>query len=82
MAHVESSCQSEGDIGPAFAASAAPRPPGAFPCRQALDTLDYDQFPHQEGSSLNASGINYGMLRQQDALKRLKEMETMSRPGN
>ena len=43
---------------------------------------DYDQFPHQEGSSLNASGIGYGMLRQQDALKRLKEIETMSRPGN
>jgi hypothetical protein len=31
---------------------------------------------------LNASGIGYGMLRQQDALKRLKEIETMSRPGN
>jgi len=38
--------------------------------------------PHQEGSSLNASGIGYGMLRQADAMKRLKEVETLSRPGN
>jgi arylsulfatase len=36
---------------------------------------DFDQFPYQMGSSLNASGINYGLLRQQDALKRLKELE-------
>jgi len=36
---------------------------------------DFDQFPSQEGSSLNAGGINYGLLRQQAALKRLKELE-------
>lgn len=36
---------------------------------------DFDQYPSQGGSSLNASGINYGMLRQQDAMKRLKELE-------
>jgi arylsulfatase len=36
---------------------------------------DYDRFPHQEGSSLNAGGIGYGMLRQADAMKRLKELE-------
>jgi arylsulfatase A-like enzyme len=36
---------------------------------------DFDQFPYQEGNSLNAGGINYGMLRQQQALKRLKELE-------
>ena len=36
---------------------------------------DFDQFPYQTGSSLNASGINYGMLRQQDAMKRLKDLE-------
>jgi len=36
---------------------------------------DYDKFPHQEGNSLNASGINYGMLRQADALRMLKELE-------
>jgi arylsulfatase len=36
---------------------------------------DFEQFPYQSGSSLNASGINYGMLRQQEAMKRLKELE-------
>jgi arylsulfatase len=39
---------------------------------------DFDKFPYQMGSSLNASGIGYGLLRQQDALKRLKELETIS----
>ncbi|SHL60470.1 arylsulfatase [Chitinophaga jiangningensis] len=39
---------------------------------------DFDKYPYQEGSSLNPSGINYGFLRQQDAMKRLKEMENMT----
>jgi len=39
---------------------------------------DFDQFPYQEGSSLNASGINYGLLRQQAALKRLNEIERLT----
>ncbi|MBV7533116.1 arylsulfatase [Chitinophaga sp. sic0106] len=38
---------------------------------------DFDKYPYQEGSTLNPSGINYGFLRQQDAMKRLKDMETM-----
>ena len=38
---------------------------------------DFADYPYQLGSSLNASGIGYGMLRQQDALKRLKELEGM-----
>lgn len=38
---------------------------------------DFTQYPYQEGSSLSASGINYGLLRQQDALKRLKELESL-----
>jgi arylsulfatase len=38
---------------------------------------DFDQYPYQAGSSLNAGGINYGMLQQQAALKRLKEIELM-----
>ena len=38
---------------------------------------DFDQYPYQTGSSLNASGIGYGMLRQQDAMKRLKDLEGM-----
>ena len=43
---------------------------------------DFDQFPFQSGSTLNPGGINYGMLRQQDAMKRLKEVEGMARPSN
>jgi hypothetical protein len=43
---------------------------------------DYDSFPHQEGSSLNAAGIGYGMLKMQDAMKRLKEVETLNVPTN
>jgi arylsulfatase len=39
---------------------------------------DFDQFPYQEGNSLNASGINYGLLRQQAALKRLNELERLT----
>jgi arylsulfatase len=39
---------------------------------------DFDQFPYQEGSSLNAGGINYGLLRQEAAMKRLKELESLT----
>jgi len=38
---------------------------------------DFDQFPYQTGSTLNASGINYGWLQQQAALKRLNELERL-----
>jgi arylsulfatase len=38
---------------------------------------DFNQFPYQEGSSLNAGNINYGMLRQQAALKRLNDIERL-----
>src|SRR5215475_1672360 len=38
---------------------------------------DFDQYPYQAGNSLNAGGINYAMLRQQDALKRLKDLERL-----
>ena len=38
---------------------------------------DYPDYPHQEGSALNAGGIGYGLLRQQDAMERLKELETL-----
>lgn len=40
------------------------------------------QFPFQEGSSLNAAGINYQTLKAAAALKRLSELETLGRPGN
>ena len=39
---------------------------------------DFDQFPYQPGSSLNPAGISYATLRQQDALKRLKDLEGLS----
>ncbi len=39
---------------------------------------DFDKFPYQEGSTLNASNINYGTLRQQAALQRLNELERLA----
>jgi len=39
---------------------------------------DFDKFPYQEGSTLNPSGINYATLRQQDALRRLKDLERLN----
>jgi len=39
---------------------------------------DFGQYPYQSGSSLNASGINYGLLRQEAALKRLNELERLA----
>ena len=38
---------------------------------------DFDQFPYQTGSTLNAGGINYSLLRQQDAMRRLRDLERM-----
>ncbi|MGO4670663.1 arylsulfatase [Bosea sp. 2RAB26] len=38
---------------------------------------DFDQYPYQTGNSLNAGNINYGMLSQQAAMKRLKELESL-----
>lgn len=38
---------------------------------------DFDQYPYQVGGSLNASGINYGFLQQQAALKRLGDLERL-----
>ena len=43
---------------------------------------DFDKYPYQAGSTLNPGGVNYGLLRQQDALKRLKELERVSPPRN
>jgi arylsulfatase len=42
---------------------------------------DFDQYPHQEGSSLNAGGIGYGLLKQAEAMKRLKEVESFATAG-
>ena len=38
---------------------------------------DFDQFPYQAGSSMNPAGINYSLLAQQAALKRLKDLENL-----
>ena len=40
------------------------------------------QFPFQQGSTLNAAGINYQSLKAAEALKRLNEIETLGAPGN
>jgi arylsulfatase len=42
---------------------------------------DFNNFNYQAGSSLNAGGINYTMLKQQEALKRLKEVESFATGG-
>ncbi|HEX6226244.1 MAG TPA: arylsulfatase [Chryseolinea sp.] len=39
---------------------------------------DFDKYPYQAGSTLNPGGINYGTLRQQDAMKRLKDLESLT----
>ena len=41
-----------------------------------------NEFPFQEGSSLNAAGINYQTLKAVEALKRLKEIESLGNPSN
>jgi hypothetical protein len=41
------------------------------------------EFPFQEGSSLNASNINYTSLKAMQAMKRLGELENFVKPpGN
>ena len=39
-------------------------------------------YPFQEGSSLNAAGINYQTLKAAAALKTLKEIESIASPHN
>jgi arylsulfatase len=40
------------------------------------------EYPFQQGSSLNAANINYTSLQAVQALKRLRELETLSPPRN
>jgi arylsulfatase len=42
---------------------------------------DFEDFPYQSGSSLNAANIGYGLLRQHEALKRLKDVESFAVAG-
>jgi len=43
---------------------------------------DFDKYPYQAGSSLNAAGINYQTLKVMEALKRLQQLESLAPPGN
>jgi arylsulfatase len=40
------------------------------------------EYPFQQGSSLDAAGINYNSLQALQAMKRLREMESLAPPGN
>jgi arylsulfatase A-like enzyme len=40
------------------------------------------EYPFQQGSSLNAAGINYQTLKAVEALKRLQELESLGNPNN
>ena len=44
--------------------------------------LSLPDYPFQQGSSLNAANINYNSLQAMQAMKRLKEMETLAAPHN
>ena len=54
------------------------------PVQQKLKTflMTLPQFPFQEGSSLNAAGINYNSLAAMEAMKRLQQLESLSPPAN
>jgi arylsulfatase A-like enzyme len=40
------------------------------------------EYPFQQGSSLNAAGINYNSIQAMEALKRLKQLESLPAPNN
>jgi arylsulfatase A-like enzyme len=42
---------------------------------------DFAQFPYQAGHSLNAGAINYGLVRQEEAMKRLESVERFATAG-
>jgi arylsulfatase len=48
--------------------------------KEFLSTIP--DYPFQEGTSLNAAGINYTTLKAADAFKRLMEIQTLVRPRN
>jgi arylsulfatase len=48
--------------------------------KQFLATIP--DFPFQEGSTLNAAGINYESLKAGAAMQRLQEIESLARPNN
>jgi arylsulfatase A-like enzyme len=54
------------------------------PVQQKLKAflLTLPEYPFQQGSSLNASNINYTTLQTMQAMKRLHELESLSPPSN
>jgi arylsulfatase len=42
--------------------------------------VDFEKYPFQVGSNLNAAGVNYQTLRAMDALKRLQQLEGITPP--
>jgi arylsulfatase len=48
--------------------------------KEFLSTIP--DYPFQEGSSLNAAGINYQSLKAASAMQRLQQLETIGRPNN
>ncbi|MFO0826695.1 MAG: arylsulfatase [Phycisphaerales bacterium] len=48
--------------------------------KQFLMTLP--EFPFQQGSSLNAAGINYNSIQAMQAMQRLKQLESFPAPSN
>ncbi|KPJ81339.1 MAG: arylsulfatase [Gammaproteobacteria bacterium SG8_30] len=48
--------------------------------KQFLGTIP--DYPFQAGSSLNAAGIDYGLVERMKAMDRLRELETIARPNN
>jgi arylsulfatase len=54
------------------------------PVQQKLKEFfgDFEKFPYQAGTSLNAAGVSYQTIRMSEALKRLGQLETMALPNN
>ena len=54
------------------------------PVQQKLKAflMTLPEYPFQQGSSLNAAGINYNSLQAMQAMKRLHQLETLSAPHN
>ena len=55
-----------------------------IPVQQKLKEflVSLPEYPFQQGSSLNAAGINYNSLQAMQAMKRLRELESFSPPHN
>ena len=54
------------------------------PVQQKLKSFltSLPDFPFQQGSSLNAAGINDNSIQAMQALKQLRDLETLSSPGD